>query len=359
LEQSGPSLALYNSLLMLSADEARGAFNQLSGEMHASAKTALINESHFVRDAANDRVRQAFGDVAAASMPVLAYGEGGPSFDSGTTAGLAAWGQVFGSWTDIDGDGNAGKLEQSVGGLVTGFDAAVMENSRIGLLAGYSHSSFDVKDRASSGGSDNIHLGLYGGSQWGNLGLRGGLAYTWHDIETNRSVAFPGFTDHLKGDYDAGTFQAFGELGYRMDAGRASFEPFANLAYVNLHTDGFTEEGGAAALTASGQSTDTTFTTVGLRASTDFLIGTAKTTLSGTLAWRHAFGDTTPLSRFAFSGSDAFTIAGAPIAKDTAVLQAGVDVKLSEMATLGLSYNGEFGDGAATNGVDARLGIKF
>ncbi|WP_349236888.1 autotransporter domain-containing protein [Bosea sp. Tri-54] len=32
---------------------------------------------------------------------------------------------------------------------------------------------------------------------------------------------------------------------------KVALEPFAGLAYVNLHTDGLTETGGAAALTAA------------------------------------------------------------------------------------------------------------
>src|SRR5699024_3392438 len=115
---------------------------------------------------------------------------------------------------------------------------------RLGVLAGYSRSDFDADVRASAGSSDNYHLGLYGGRQWGALGLRFGGAYTWHDIETARAVAFPGFTDSLSTDHDAGTAQAFGELGYAIERGDFTFEPFANLAYVNLHVDGFTEQGG-------------------------------------------------------------------------------------------------------------------
>lgn len=42
---------------------------------------------------------------------------------------------------------------------------------------------------------------------------------------------------------------AFPEPGYPLNAGRVVvLEPFANIAYVNLHTDGFNESGGAAAL---------------------------------------------------------------------------------------------------------------
>jgi outer membrane autotransporter protein len=246
-----------------------------------------------------------------------------------------------------------------VGGFFTGIDGLVAENVRLGIMTGYSHDSFHVDGRSSSGSSDNYHLGLYAGARWNALRLTGGLAYTWHDIETGRSVAFPGFSDSLTGDYSAGTFQAFGEAGYRIDTMTASFEPFANLAYVNLHTDGFTEKGGAAALHVRGETTETTFTTLGIHLASAFDLGGMKAKARGTLGWRHAFGDITPLSTQAFAGGDAFTVAGVPIAKDAAVIEAGLDLSLTEAATFGVAYQGQFGDGATESGFNARLQGRF
>jgi outer membrane autotransporter protein len=358
-QDGGAGHALYNALLPLNAADGRAAFEQLSGEVHASGATALINSSQYVRNAANDRVRAAFGDVAAAAMPVMAYGPDGKDIEAATTAKTAAWGQVFGAWSSIDGDGNASRMKQSTGGFVTGIDTELAEAWRVGVLAGYSRTSFDAKDRSSSGDSDNYHLGLYGGTRWGALALRTGLSYTWSNIETGRTVSFRGFNDGLSADYDAGAFQAFGELGYRLDAAGAAFEPFVNLAHVSLHTDGFTEKGGAAALSAEAQTTNTTFSTLGLRASTDFMLGSVAASANGTVGWKHAFGDTTPFTKVGFAGSSLFTVAGVPIAKNTFVLQTGLDMKVTDNATLGISYNGEFGSGSSTNGVDARLGIRF
>jgi len=133
------------------------------------------------------------------------------------------------------------------GGLAGG-DVAVNDTWRLGLFAGYSHDRFANDDRASSGASDNYHLGLYGGGQWGSFGLSGGAAYSFSRIETARLVAFPGFADSLMARYDAGTAQIFGGAGYRIDTAAASFEPFANLAYVSARSDGFAERGGAALL---------------------------------------------------------------------------------------------------------------
>ncbi|MBK3746203.1 autotransporter outer membrane beta-barrel domain-containing protein, partial [Paraburkholderia aspalathi] len=166
LAQSGPSLGLYNKLLMLNANQARTAFDGLSGEIHASAKTALIEDSRFVRDAANDRVRAAFGDIGASAAPVIAYDHGGPVAVAATTEALAVWGQGFGSWGHNDSNGNAARLDHDTGGFLAGADTQVFDSWRLGLLAGYSRSNFDVHDRGSSGTSDNVHLGLYGGTSW-------------------------------------------------------------------------------------------------------------------------------------------------------------------------------------------------
>lgn len=352
---------VYDAIAQLPDDTGliRASFDALSGEIHASARSALIEDSHFVRDAASDRIRAAFEGVGTASAPVLSYAGGAPELTSSAGDGLAVWGRAFGAWGAFDSDGNAARLDRSTGGFIAGGDVALGEIARVGLLAGYSHTSLHVDDRASSGSADNYHLGAYAGAQHGPLGLRTGLAYTWHDLEIDRSVALPGFSDSLNSTYDAGTFQAFGELGYRLDTPAVSFEPFANLAYVNVRTDGFSESGGAAALSGSGGTSQTTFTTLGVRASTDLPIASAQMKVRGMFGWRHAFGETMPVSTHRFNGSGAFEIAGVPIATNAAIIEAGVDLAVTQAATLSLSYEGQFGGDARQNGFDATLQLKF
>ncbi|MEO5755632.1 MAG: autotransporter domain-containing protein [Mesorhizobium sp.] len=334
------------------------AYDQLSGEIHSSARGMLVQDSHFLQDAVTARLRAAFDGVGIASLPVMAYGEGGPEMVAADSDRFAVWGQGFGSWGGTGSDGNAAAFNRSATGLLMGADG-MASDWRIGAVGGYSRSSFDVDDRHSSGDSANYHLGLYGGTNWGAIAFRTGAAYTRHRISTSRSVAFGNFTDQLSADYDAATAQAFGELAYKTDAGPFAFEPFANLAYVNLHTDGFAETGGAAALTSSSSTTDATFTTLGVRASTDVTVGGVTATARGMFGWRHAFGQVAPLSSVAFAGSNSFIIAGAPIARDAMLAEVGFDVQLAANATLGLSYAGQFGADAFDNGFKANLGMKF
>lgn len=327
--------SIYDAVLNLSSDQARYAFDQLSGEFHASVATTLIEDSRFVRNAMNDRLRMKANEHSV-------------------------WSQALGSWGHTGGNGNTAKMDRSTGGFLFGSDIPAFGTWRLGAVAGYSHTNLDVKDRHSSGSSDNYHLGLYGGSDWGQLGLRSGLAYTWHNIDTTRSVSFPGFSDRLSDGYNAGTFQAFSELSYGAQKGVTKFEPFANLSYVNFDANGLREHGGAAALTGSGVSMDTIFTTLGLRTTTSVNLGKKAMTARGLLGWRHAYGDTIPTATLSYaSGSNTFMTGGVPIARDAAVVEAGLDFTLSPTATLGISYNGQFANHLVDQSFKVNLSMKF
>ncbi|WP_412032987.1 autotransporter domain-containing protein [Nitratireductor aquimarinus] len=344
----GAGNSVYDAVLPLSNAEAPIALDRLSGEVHASAKTMLLDDSRFPRDATMGRMRMALSGVAI---------ENDAQDRDSLTPGV--WGQAVGSWSQWDGDGNAAGLDRSIGGILMGGDASVWEDLRFGVLGGYSRSSFSVDDRRSSGTVDTYTLGAYGGGEWDSFTLMGGVAHSWHSLDTSRTVTFSGFSDSLSSSYSARTLQAWGEAAYSLEMGSARLEPFANLAYVNLSTDEFTETGGAAALTAASDTVDATFTTLGLRAEADMTLGDMDATLRGMVGWRHAFGNA-PTSQMRFaSGGNAFTIAGLPLAQDTLVLDAGVDVSLTERATLGLSYGGLFGSGLRDQSAKATLSVQF
>lgn len=50
---------LYDALVKLDGPTAQAAFTQLSGEYHASQQTARVNDSRYVREAMEQRLRQA------------------------------------------------------------------------------------------------------------------------------------------------------------------------------------------------------------------------------------------------------------------------------------------------------------
>ena len=54
---------VYDAVVQLAddADAIRSSYDQLSGELHGAVRSVQILDSRFVRDAANDRLRSAFG----------------------------------------------------------------------------------------------------------------------------------------------------------------------------------------------------------------------------------------------------------------------------------------------------------
>jgi outer membrane autotransporter protein len=330
--------AIYDAVLVLDIPGARYAFDQLSGEIHASVAGLFLDDSRHLREAALDRLREGFGSRSAAR---------------------GVWAHAYGAHTGLDGDGNAADLDYSSAGVFAGLDGAFGEAWQAGALIGYSRATFDVDSRNSSGSADSFHLAAYGGGQWGGLALRGGAAYAWHSIETARGIAFQGFSEQADADYDGHTAQLFGEASYALQAGAATFEPTAALAYVDVGTDGFTEDGGDAALRGDGTSADATFSTLGVRASAPIDAGDLKMQVSGFLGWRHTFGDTAPTIDLAFAGESPFGIAGTPIARDAAIIDLGLDIRTGAASRLGFAYSGQFGNGTTSQAFKAGFSVGF
>ena len=278
---------LYDAVALLPNDSAaiHRAFDQLSGEIHASAKTALIEDSRYLREAATDRMRAAFGDASAAPAMVAAYGDGGALPVAPTADRPVAWVQGFGAWGNINGDGNAARMTRSIGGFVMGADAPVA-GWRLGAIAGYSRNSFNASDRSSSGTSDNYHLGLYGGTQWPVASGKLGCAPAWPTPGMTSARAagrLRWLLRQLEEQLQRRHLPGFGDLGYRVDMGRVTVEPFVNLAYVNLGTGRFRKRRrGRAASRPPGHAHD--HSTLGLRSSARFELGGREATVRGTLA---------------------------------------------------------------------------
>ena len=358
LDDLGAGAAFEAAVSSVDDASARFAFDQLSGELHASIASTFIADSRVLRDAATNRIRGAFAAPGSDVVPILAYGPGGPELEPADPELLAAWGLAAGVWSERDGDGNAAGIESDSRYFVAGADG-VLGDWRLGLLGGHSHGNFSVPDRGSSGEADSWHLGLYGGTEWDDLAFRTGLIHSWHNVTTTRLVAFPGLAETLDADFSARTLQLFGELAYGLDAGPVAFEPFAGLAYVRHDGGSYAETGGSATLSAAGSVIETTFATLGLRAETDLTLGVVEAKLRGSLAWQHAFGDLTPTVTHGFTGSSPFTVAGAPLAEDAALVEAGLDLTLSPAATLGLSYGGQFAANASDHAFRANLQVQF
>ena len=337
---------VYESLLGSgTVGEARQAFRQLSGQIHADIASALVNDSRYLREALNGRLRQAEG---LASSSAIKADEGG------------AWAQLLGAWDHASGDANATGYQASTYGVLVGLDSAAADDWRLGVATGYTRTSLHG-GYGSKADSDNYHLAAYGDKQFGALALRGGAGYTWHRIDTKRSVNYGMQSDRDTAKYSARTEQLFAEAGYSVQGEWLNLEPFVNLAYVNFENNGIAESGGAAALRGDKQHTDATVSTLGLRADTEWQVSPGTTVaLRSELGWQHQYGGLERGTGLRFNGGNApFVVDSVPVSRDGMVLKAGAEVAVNENATLSLGYGGLLSQNHQDNSVNAGFTWRF
>ncbi len=349
--------ALMDALVSLDGSTAPAAFDALSGEIYASAQTVLQTQAIYVRNAVGGRLRQVTTPLAGAA--------GGPKSGPQTASllpgiGPTLWLQGYGSWGSSDATANSAGLTRSIGGFLAGLDGSLTDNLSVGLAGGFSRSSFDVDARNSSGDSDNYDIAVYAAGDLGPVNLRAGAAYAWHRLAVNRSLVVSDYTDRLDSDYDARTVQVFGEVGYGTAFESFFLEPFAGIAYVNLKTDGFSESGGEAALSGARETQDNVYSTLGLRAAADLPFGEGRFSAEGSLGWQHSYGQITPRNELAFAAGGApFSVSGAPLARDSALVGATLGYLAATNVTLGLSYAGQIAGAARDNAVTGQVSITF
>jgi outer membrane autotransporter protein len=375
------------------AEGARQAADAVSGELYPTINGVLVNDSHLVRQVMLGRLRQTSYDGESGAMaalasggphlasvdaisggdaPVLAYAGSGkrvsPTDVMPTAAKLAApavrdltfWAQSIGAWGRFGSDGNAADARHSFGGVMGGFDGR-FGNWRAGLVTGYSQSSVNVDDRASSALIDTGYVGFYAGTSAGAWNLRSGAVYALHDIGASRTVAFPGFSDRTSVKYRGDTAQIFGEVGYGLTWGTLAAEPFAGFSWVHVDAWRFTEAGGASALSGANNTVNLGFSSLGMRIATNFALSNgAVLTPRASLAWEHGFGDVVPAAGLAFASSGtAFIVAGVPLARDVARIDVGADLWITPQARIGVFYSGQLSSRVNDHAVRGELTWNF
>lgn len=321
---------LYDAVIDADAAEARAAFDSISGDLHASLRTALVEDSRLTRGAALSRLG------APAGAP-----------------GISAWGEAIGAWGHYASDGNAARLERSAAGGLAGIEAQLPESDvRLGVFGGYHHS--DLRG-AGDADVDSYQTGLYAGARFGGLALRGGVAIGWQDVATRREISGVGLEEQVRARYGATTAQAFGELAWRVALGSASLEPFAGLAHVALDVEQGRERGDAAALALAHDSMSTNYATLGVRGET-LLSGAVS--LRGSAGWQHVFGDRLPMVAMTVDGAR-FESVGVAIAQDGLVGDLGLVARLGDRLEFNLNYRGALSKRNRDHSASGGLTFRF
>ena len=62
---------------------------------------------------------------------------------------------------------------------------------------------------------------------------------------------------------------------------------------------------------------------------------------------------------FVEGGGSSFSVSGAPIARDSAVIDLGAQVSVARNTVLGLGYSGQFGSGNTDHSASLNLKVRF
>jgi outer membrane autotransporter protein len=321
------------------------AFDQLSGEVYATAAAAGWEQDRLVREAVLGRL--AASASAARATPDNARGGG-------------IWAQGFGSWGGGNGDGNAAGFDSDRQGFVMGIDfGGANENGgwRAGAFGQYMVTRLDIDARGSRAEIAQAGGGIYGGISAGGFSAFLGGAYASLDLDARRSISLPGFAETNQGETDGKAVLGFGEISYVFPSGRWSFRPFLAGSVGSFELDTFIERGGAAALSVARQRYTAATATAGLNAAAD--LGPVR--LSGTLSGRAQLGDRRPVALIALLAApgQASEIRGVQL--DDFALGAGLDAtwRLGRAVDLSVGYSGLIGSATRDHAIRAMLSIRF
>lgn len=326
--QAGPSgNAAFRAVTALPDDAtARNALDQLSGVTYAEMQTGLLQSDEALRDAALGRLRHA-----------LCGRTGGCSTD--TSLWARGYGEVL-HGADGDTYTSGFSVGQDVGGLFDG--------------SGYAGLFVDIGRTSLTGAaSSDTGVGAYGGVDLGGLMLRGGASLSGHLVAAHRAIAFPGYDTTLAADYAAIGTAIFGEAAYRLGSGPIGIEPFVQFSAAGIRASGFDEGAGGLGGQAADASLAATETGVRVSYATDAM------SIAGVVGWKHVLAGTGGTADLRFAGGPDFTVAGAPVAGDSALAGLTLDLALSEAAHLTFGYDGSFAPTGSRQSATAQLQVRF
>jgi outer membrane autotransporter protein len=243
------------------------------------------------------------------------------------------WFTGFGGGGTVSGDNGSHGLNYAIGGPAIGIDIRGNPAFLVGGALSYERSGLSTSGISGNGNIDTYVAGLYASyedAQW-YADATVGYAYSHGALE--RSVVFPGVSRTAQGSPNANEFLSTAETGYRLSAGEhTAVTPFAMFQGIVIGQNAFGESGaGAIDLHVGSQTSPSASSVLGVELSHRLDIG-SKWPLLMTLraGWGHDFANIGRSINASFEGArgPAFTVNGAPAARDWAVVGTGLAVRV-------------------------------
>ena len=266
----------------------------------------------------------------------------------------SVWGAAYGGSESIGGNAVVGSQDTTarVWGVVAGADYKVSPDTLLGFAVAGGGTGFTLANALGRGSSDLFQAGAFGRHNFGPAYISAALAYGWHDVTTNRTVALAGI-DQLQARFKAETFSARFEGGYRFATPMIGITPYAAAQVISFNLPAYAEQSllGSSlfALNYAAQTTTATRTELGLRSDKSFAMQDAVLTLRGRAAWAHDYNpDRAVTAVFQALPGASFVVNGARGDPDGALVSAGAEMKWLSGFSLAATFEGEFSGNTAS-----------
>ncbi|WLA54318.1 autotransporter domain-containing protein [Bradyrhizobium diazoefficiens] len=286
---------------------------------------------------ANAREREAY--AMATKAPLLS---------SQPSSRWSVWAAGYGGSAEVGGNAQVGSqdLTARVAGGAAGADYRISLDTLVGFALGGGGLNYSLANAMGSGSADMFQAGVYGRHNFGPAYVSAALAYGWHDVTTNRTVA-PGGFDQLQSRFKADTFSARFEGGYRFATPWIGITPYAAAQVTNINLPNYSEVslngGGLFALNYAAQSLTDTRSELGLRTDKSYAMQNGVLTLRGRAAWAHDYNPSRAVTAlFQTLPGTSFVVNGARVDADSALLSASAEMKWLSGFSIAGTFDGEF-----------------
>ena len=263
------------------------------------------------------------------------------------------WGSAYGGSNRTSGDPavvGSHDLSANTAGFAGGLDYRIAPDTVVGVALAGGGTNWSLAQGLGGGKSDAFQAGLYGVTRAGPAYLAAALAYTNHWMSTDR-FAFAG--DHLTARFNAQSFGARVETGYRFASFFGGVTPYAAIQAQGFRTPSYSEtdvNGGGFALAYNARSATDTRSELGARFDRVVAFNpTALLALRARLAWAHdSVSDPALAPVFQALPGASFIVNGAAPAKNSALASAGAELRFANGVSLLGKFDGEFAAHSST-----------
>lgn len=318
-----------------SEDQIKALYGTIDDDFYVTARNALVMNATAVSRTVMDQAR-GMGEGRSAEI------------DSGRAriwaAGIGHWGSA---------DGNSDSMDVDFGAGFLGAEAHVLDNTKVGGFFGYGNT--DYSSDLSKIDGDDMHFGVYGLTDIGNVTMTYGLAYTDEDRDITRVWAGTA-NRHSE---NASVLQGFVEGAYNFDLSVAKVSPYVGFTWARVETDAVTDATNGTSYMTDEIKDDIQIATLGVRTTVPFAMGAMPVALKADLGWSHYFGDTEGVVNVQMGANGRFAAIEGTELKDQANLSLGIVGQVAKHATVGVSYSGAWGSDIDTHGIFANVRINF